>query len=518
MNFHPILVKLNTMKCKILLISLIPWIFFSCYKDKGNYDYNELSEIEITGISPIYHRHLGDTISIFPEISINGQKVNSADYEYEWHIWTGKSPGKKISDLKVWDKHELSGIKNATYNARYLVREKASGLISFKDFELILAYDLAEGLLVMCDVDGMMRLDMVSYFDSSFFFKKDVLKATGSTLPPQKNPYQVVTFPDNPSPGKNALYLLTESGTNRVHYDDFSYKENYSFNMHGIGFPQNFRPERMTPDPAMRCLMYGENNAYIYFPVINMYWVYYNQFNKNMPFNDIFKINKYSVEYQNRCIVYDDDSKSFKMQMGGMLAANDIYSPEIHFKFRNTGMDLFYMSLVIMGGEGLFYAVLQSPDGKRFLATCSMNGTQTSYVDLNKNDTPHARKAPIYAFPPKYTAFFYYLSEDKKDIYCFHLLTETSEKVYSSANSNEEISLLTFLGKDIFGKDKPSQNNLVVGFYDPSAPMEEAGRVEVLQFDSFGKLKIQTTKKGELSWKGFGKPVSYTYKYTAKVD
>ena len=36
------------------LLAFLPVLCWSCYDDKGNYDYHELNRTEVTGIKPVY--------------------------------------------------------------------------------------------------------------------------------------------------------------------------------------------------------------------------------------------------------------------------------------------------------------------------------------------------------------------------------------------------------------------------------------------------------------------------------
>ena len=60
------------MKYKILLFFALTWFtVLSCYDDKGNYDYKEVNELNISGIDDkVYYERIAfvDTLKLTPEI------------------------------------------------------------------------------------------------------------------------------------------------------------------------------------------------------------------------------------------------------------------------------------------------------------------------------------------------------------------------------------------------------------------------------------------------------------------
>ena len=72
-------------KQNILFFLLIVILFTSCYKDKGNYDYTSISDIEIFGVEDNYSLVSGvDTLRIQPEIT---SSYDERDLEYTWLIY-----------------------------------------------------------------------------------------------------------------------------------------------------------------------------------------------------------------------------------------------------------------------------------------------------------------------------------------------------------------------------------------------------------------------------------------------
>jgi hypothetical protein len=92
-------------------------MFHSCYKDKGNYNYIELNNIDkIKGIEKQYSMYkFIDTLKINPVFSFD-KKTNTDKYEYEWKLidWYLKGDDIKNDTIKISTKKNLifvAGIK-----------------------------------------------------------------------------------------------------------------------------------------------------------------------------------------------------------------------------------------------------------------------------------------------------------------------------------------------------------------------------------------------------------------------
>lgn len=81
------------MKLKLIILFLAVVVgLYSCYDDKGNYDYKELTSIEIEEFSTI-HLTLGDTLRINPVFTYSSADT-VMNLEYTWTLG-GKVIGKQ---------------------------------------------------------------------------------------------------------------------------------------------------------------------------------------------------------------------------------------------------------------------------------------------------------------------------------------------------------------------------------------------------------------------------------------
>ncbi|MBR6945414.1 MAG: hypothetical protein IKH64_05655 [Prevotella sp.] len=68
-----------------LFLCLAPFSLTSCSEDKGNYDYHEIAELNISGLEDSYTvlKGNGEVLSLRPEVTTTG---NPADLQYEWRM------------------------------------------------------------------------------------------------------------------------------------------------------------------------------------------------------------------------------------------------------------------------------------------------------------------------------------------------------------------------------------------------------------------------------------------------
>lgn len=72
----------------LFLLAFLPVLCWSCYDDKGNYDYHELNRTEVTGIKPVYRCDLLSRLSI-PTVIQSEDKGRTYDYVWMTYQTTG---------------------------------------------------------------------------------------------------------------------------------------------------------------------------------------------------------------------------------------------------------------------------------------------------------------------------------------------------------------------------------------------------------------------------------------------
>ena len=157
------------MKNKILnLLGVVMALMFfqSCYEDEGNYDYTELSAIEIEGIETSYvKRKLVDTLSI--PVTINTE-YNHDDLKYTWFIYDESKvnyidavPVDTISREK--DLNYLVAAEPGNYVLTLRVENTDNQYAVYKSVSLQVTTQFSQGFYILKETaDGNTDLDFCS--------------------------------------------------------------------------------------------------------------------------------------------------------------------------------------------------------------------------------------------------------------------------------------------------------------------------------------------------------------------
>lgn len=128
----------------LLLIAML--LLVACYKDKGNYNYTQISEMTINGLPDTLNTLLLDTLKIQP--SITQQGVNNGTYGYEWFVVDYKANTRTtVANTLALRMPVTIGI--GTYPLVFKVTDKNTGISSTKEITMIVKSLLSNGALLL---------------------------------------------------------------------------------------------------------------------------------------------------------------------------------------------------------------------------------------------------------------------------------------------------------------------------------------------------------------------------------
>lgn len=180
-----------------------------CSQDEGNYDYHSLNEPTITGVP--------ETISVLTHANIDldpnlGDNITDLDaYNYEWKV-INKSGDNEVTVLGN-EKHLVQEmtLPAGEYILYFTATEKKTGLFWQQSYTLTVSDTSSEGWMVLCDVNGKTRLDMISKITGKTYL--DILKSSG--MPELNHPYSIQYAP-NSGHSDSPFYLFTADGATRL--------------------------------------------------------------------------------------------------------------------------------------------------------------------------------------------------------------------------------------------------------------------------------------------------------------
>ncbi len=480
---------------KRLPLLLLPLLLFSCYKDKGNYDYHALNEISVK-LDDNYTVRLNDTAVIKPELTFSAAGNDPSAYLYSWTVLINGA------ETVLSDKRDLNipvTIPAGNYELRYRIRNQETGMQWQAKSHLTVASDVYEGYLVLNDVNGSSRLDMLSLMDGSFTQITDVLKFSNSSLPLQAEPYEVFCLPYSMSGDQYGIYLLSGSGTTRIDPETFDYNPTYqiSYQIAG-GIPPDFKPTYLTGnmafDTAPVMWLFANGKVYNYSTFgASLFSVPVNVYKGSAA---PFRASSYIISYWDNAVMYDVDARRFVTHNINDYTSTPVYD----YYGYPEGYDLVYME---SDYSGRGYAILKDAGASEYyFLQFTIAGEMEYFEEINVSDFSAAEH---FAVSPEFGYLFY--SAGGK-LYEYDLSLKTSKLMLNK--TAERISYLSFHqfhNRNINEQYAERANQLIVGAYDPAGASGTNGSLEIYEIPPVNGSLI---KKED--WNGFGKIVSVSYR------
>lgn len=155
------------MKRIYLILSVFASLLYSCYDDEGNYDYQDINEIKISGFpeDEITKFKNGDSLIIEPVIegTLSGQ--NEADYEYTWTAVLQDGTGEDTKALEIGKERNLNYFIDLPLGKYFIylnVLDRKTRVTWRQKFDLNVSIATSTGWIVLCEQNGETRLDMIS--------------------------------------------------------------------------------------------------------------------------------------------------------------------------------------------------------------------------------------------------------------------------------------------------------------------------------------------------------------------
>lgn len=188
------------MKRKIISATIYALCLFSwsaCRKDLGNYEYQELKTLNIEGFNASYEALSGLPFHVDPKLEFTeAGGFREDDFDYEWFSFDEDmiiNDGNKRKQLGTKRLLDLDlPLVPSTYSLYFRVKEKKTGYV--REFKSVLNVrsEIADGWMVLNEINNEGRLDMLAYNAvSSEFVQYTDLLATMSNIKLKGKPKMV---------------------------------------------------------------------------------------------------------------------------------------------------------------------------------------------------------------------------------------------------------------------------------------------------------------------------------------
>lgn len=486
---------LKTIKIQfaMLMLLLLGW---SCTSDLGNYSYNDINEIKGTGLESNYTVYYKDNLKIAPNLtSTMDDGSNPTRYTYQWIAIdpnpASTAPKTVIGTAKDFD--DQIKLVPGKYKIYYFVKDSVTGITwQQAPFELNVVSSIYEGWLVLGDVAGKARLDMISVLPgvAAPVIINDVLEFAGSTLKLKGKAVDVHFFKNPVTTPMDGIYVTaSESGTSRLEENTFAWAptQNIAYEFNVPGFDANFAVDFMkAPNGVVgENLVYSKGNIY--------YWHKTLQKRYGLPMNLVSGETKTFVAAPfiaenggsvGRAIFYDQGARRFIQFTANTGICNTIPNSTL-LNWSNTNSDLVFMTTIDLNGYEALAILKNISTGKYNLLRINRNAsnqtlTQTFYKEmLNATDIDKATKFAVSSSPQ----YLFYAVGGK--LYEYDWGTQTSKLMLDKGS--EEITFIDYrVNKDSL------LDRLIVGSYNGTA-----GKLELFTVPSAnGNLVLKNTYDG----------------------
>jgi hypothetical protein len=485
---------MNFQSIKYVFLAILILGLAACYKDLGNYDYTEPNRVSINGIEEKYTAYQGSYLEIIPQLTFTeGKTGDSARYKYEWFSmkW-GALVGDKRRDLGTnLSLRTKVALPTGTYNIYYRVTDTLTGIMWQKSFDLEVVSDIYEGWMVMAEVNGAPRLDMINKDKVTGAFKvlPDVLATVGSALTLKGKPLKVNCFRFSPLATGYGIYLSTDKTTDRIDAETFQYTSTLNIKYEMLSnVPETFAPHSFADAGGYRNFMMEGTDMY--------YYNYVNQIRYGLPINIMkgetvpFQVAPFiaTSTLADATCLYDLTNKRFVRHVSNDANCGPMPTGTL-FDF-NTGKDLVYMTFTAYDNGSIFAILHDQPAGKYYLArfVFGNNIQQVYYEEMTATDMAQAKN---FAVSPNLGYIFYSVGGK---LYSYDMSLKASKLMIDKGN--QSFTLLQFRG-----------NTLMAGSVDPAKPEGANGTLE-----SYNVQPIQGPLELVNSWSGIGKIISISYR------
>ena len=503
-----------------------------CYKDLGTYDYDEINRVQFSNFptEKQYAFKNVDSIKVYPKVTGTLAKEDLSDYFLKWEavVKSGSVDGKTtfVLDSNTLNLKYFVRLPEAEYTVYLLVKDNTTQVTWRQGFDLKVTSTTNEGWLILSDVNGFSRLDMVSTSGKEEMMVRDIW--ADSPLALRKGPRKIAHYPDmnEYSSGAHPVYFVADGGTVKLDPDDFSYDPLNEF-MYEFGkWDPDFVPTDLKGNYSnfwRFCV--GKNGIYAKNDMTSGS-IYGQPLNKIKGENDYFGVapaigmTALYYAYEPAVVFYDTTNLRFVQLTSDLQSMRLLTAEEKYFSFQ-TGRKFVYMTGTLHDNDGMIFAILRDNADKYWMygmkagSFSALSQDKDSYFQI---EAPDIEKATAFAIHPTSYYLFYVVGNQ------IHQLDMTSRRhrvlpitfpdgKLKTELSGEKITMIKFNMFILGDASKPvgikdMQSCLIVGSENETTSGELGGHVRMLSIPT----SLDQPAEVYRSYEGFGKVVDVVYR------
>ncbi len=488
----------------------------SCARDKGNYDYRQINEVTIAGL-PTGEQFIlrSQAVNVIPDLE-SSLAGDESDYTYEWtYVKENRVIGSSFPMTGVFA--TTRNLENFhyplpadTYTIYYTVTDHGTGIKWQAYYTITVQTEIYEGFLVMNDIEGVMRLDMLSYTPNStvgqlgtFQQITDVLAFQGSALPQQSGPIAISVFTDANAPSEGySIFLLTNTSTSQIASATFEYQPSYDLSSRFLSnVPYGIRARSILPGSSSAGLLIDwDYKAYIYARANNALW--------SSPLNSIdggvtfFKASPFTAGSSTEgYVIFNEDNKKF-YRMDRATGALTV-TPHAETNVVFTDMTLIAAKQIYSSPKYRLTYLLRNETTKACkLLRFTYDGELSYSQDLLEASVPGIGTATHIATSTEFPTYVFYCSGGK--LYQYDTADRIS-RLMIDFGADKTVTYIDIPTNIMSAKYAFARDRLIVCTRDNTTG---AGAMTLYNVPAANGTLTATS----MSWTGFGKIVSVAYR------
>lgn len=419
---------------------MLNMLLFSCYDDKGSYDYHEINEISISewpdgGYTLLYLDTLRitpqvgvyDSTSTEPYIAFTMDDGNPERYEYSWEVeQTNVSYTETAYEAVIGTERNLVfplTLETGTYRLYFKIRDTETDILWFSSTSLSVQSSTDWGFMVLGEKeDGNVGLDMISFAAGDTLILTNLLDESG--LPELQGPLRVIYT--GPSTRNSYVWLSTESGSYYLDPTTMQGTPENTFDVFYVGtvaLPQPFvisnicakNNYNLSAASTYRIIM---TDGYLFAGMLNPTESYGNPINCYNNINpEYFTPSPYIFVNNGRSqmcyMVYDEDNNRFVYFSNGLALTVSRFGSDSETPFpwqQPEGRTLVYgeNSFLLSSLYSYSFALMEDADNfyvYQFLMRSTPS--KTAGYTIAKSAAPNLENATLFAFASSRTLLLY---------------------------------------------------------------------------------------------------------------
>lgn len=253
------------MKKYFAYLLLLIFSLEACYEDKGNYDYNPIAPIEMSGIKDEY-----TAISMVNRLQISPEFKDRENYHFVWTMFSNTIVQPRIDTLSTKPDLDYEVTQGADkYTLLLTLENKATGDRQFFTTTVIVNTKYSVGCYLLKEMDGQTDIDLIT---PDWELAENILKSTSTRLDGSPMSFSVcneinyIGEDGEPNERVKTVWICSDRDVRMLRLENME----HVYDIHTMFYeePANERPRNFVQFGGAVGLGYLSNNGFYYMMLV----------------------------------------------------------------------------------------------------------------------------------------------------------------------------------------------------------------------------------------------------------